>query len=50
MWLDTGRDGCRIFEGGAGSVTLPKHCCEDDDDDLHFERVNCTCIVERVQY
>ena len=32
MWVDPGRYGWRIFEGGTGS-TLPMPCCEDDDDD-----------------
>ena len=32
IWVDPGRDGWRIFEGGTGS-TLPTSCREDDDED-----------------
>ena len=31
MWVDPGRDGWRIIEGGTEN-TLPTQCCEDDDD------------------
>ena len=35
MWVDPGRDGWRIFEGGTGSA-FPKPLCEDNDDDAEL--------------
>ena len=42
VWVDPGRDGWRIFEGGTGS-TLPMPCCENDDY-YYYYYYCCRCV------